>query len=234
MRRNRIQKIILIVIAFAVHSASSQTIEPLPVKEWRSESANTYVFYICGDGGLNNFSIELCNHLNQAGYDISALNAKSYFWEKKTPEESASDIAHYLGKLFHSKINYKIVMIGYSFGADVMPFIINKLPGAIKNKLAGVLLISPSEYTDFEIHWLDILGVNKKRSMDVVDGINRMNVPRTILFFGEDESGFPVDKAVKIDTLIKIPGGHHFDHDSRRLADILIREIKRMKGITSV
>ncbi len=228
MRRNRIQKIILIVIAFAVYSASAQTIEPLPVKEWRSESANTYIFYICGDGGLNNFSIELCNHLNQAGYDISALNAKSYFWEKKTPEESASDIAHYLDKLLHGKNNYKIVMIGYSFGADVMPFIINRLPINIKSKTKGAFMISPTSSTDFEIHLLDIFGVNKKRNMDVVDEINRMKVPRTVLFFGEDETGLPPDKPVKKDTLIKIPGGHHFDHDSRRLADILIGEIKRM------
>jgi|SoiMethySBSTD1v2_1073268.scaffolds.fasta_scaffold18364_8 type IV secretory pathway VirJ component len=218
---------IILIIAFAVHSAA-QTTDQFPVKEWRMDNATTYIFYICGDGGLNNFSIGLCNNLNKAGYDITALNAKSYFWEKKTPEESSDNIGGYLEKLLHGKSNCRIVMVGYSFGADVMPFIISKLPGTLKNKLAGVLLISPSQYTDFEIHWLDYLGVNKKRSMDVVDGINRMNVPRTMLFFGEDESGFPADKAVKVDTLIKIPGGHHFDHDSRRLADILIREIKRL------
>ena len=227
MRRKR-KWITLIVTAFMINAAAAQTADQFPVKEWRSETANTYIFYICGDGGLNNFSIELCNNLNKAGYDITALNAKSYFWEKKTPEESANNIGAYLERLLHSRSNYKIVMVGYSFGADVMPFIINKLPGIIKNKMAGVLLISPSAFTDFEIHWLDILGANKKRSMDVVDGINRMRVSRTVLFFGEDESGFPLNKVVKVDTLIKIPGGHHFDHDPRRLADILIGEIKRL------
>jgi type IV secretory pathway VirJ component len=115
MRRKR-KWITLIVNAFMINAAAAQTADQFPVKEWRAETANTYIFYICGDGGLNNFSIELCNNLNKAGYDITALNAKSYFWEKKTPEESANNIGGYLERLLHSRSNYKIVMVGYSFG----------------------------------------------------------------------------------------------------------------------
>src|SRR4030095_8505034 len=98
--------------------------------------------------------------------------------------------------------------------ADVIPFIVNKLPDLLKKKLVCVILLSPSTTTDFEIHWSDLLGSNKKRSMDVVAEINRMGNYKTVTLFGSDEHGFPV-KSIKLPNYIneKLPGGHHYDGD---------------------
>ena len=188
--------IFVIISAFFVAPVFAQT-NNLPVKEWAPSSQTPFVLYISGDGGFNDFSTELCTAINKAGYNITAINAKSYFWDKKTPEQTATDITAYLSKQFQNRKNQQLVLAGYSFGADVMPFTVNKLPDSIKKKLISVVMLAPSASTDFEIHWADMLGNNKKRSMDIVAEINRMAVKKTVTIFGSDENNFPV-KDIKL------------------------------------
>lgn len=55
-----------------------------------------------------------------------------------------------------------------------MPFIVNRLPDSMREKIMTVILVSPSRSTDFEIHWSDMFDGNTPRSMDVVDEINKI------------------------------------------------------------
>jgi type IV secretory pathway VirJ component len=201
--------------------------DTLPVKEWSSSSAAPVVLYITGDGGINSFSTDLCNALQQGGYSVTAVNAKSYFWDKKTPEQTVADIKNYLAPRFSKRINQQLVLVGYSFGADVMPFIVNKLPDELKSRLMSVVLLSPSTSTDFEIHLWDMFGGSKKRSMDVVAEINRMGTIKTTTIFGADEDDFPVKNiTLKNYSNLYLPGGHHFGGNSVELAKIMIGRFK--------
>ena len=207
--------------------AASAQVNSLPVKEWSSTAENPFVLYITGDGGFNSFSIDLCTALNKAGHSVCSVNAKSYFWNKKTPEQSSTDITAYLTKQFNSRKNQQLILAGHSFGADVMPFIVNRLPEAIRKKIVSVILLSPSGSTDFEIHWSDIFGGNKQRSMDVVAEINKLTVPKTVTFFGSDETDFPV-KNIKLKNYTNeiLPGGHHFDGNTAEVAKTMIKYFK--------
>ena len=184
----------------------------LPVEEWTSPAQTPFVLYITGDGGFNSFSNSLCTEINQQGYSITAVDAKNYFWDKKTPVQSASDIGNYLEQQMAGRKNQQIVLAGYSFGADVLPFIANKLSSIVKKKIISIVLLSPSTSTDFEIHWFDIFGGSKKRSMNVVTEINSISNIQTAAIFGSDETDFPVnDIHLKNFNYQYLPGGHHFD-----------------------
>ncbi len=221
------RKILLIITSalFAL-TVSAQT-SNLPVKEWISTSQNPFVLYISGDGGFNNFSTDLCTAINKAGYSITAISAKSYFWNKKTPKQTAADITTYLEKQFQNKKNQLLVLAGYSLGSDVMPFLVNKLPGTIKKKLLAVVMLSPSTSTDFEIHILDMFGGNKKRSMNVVAEMNKMGPVKTATIFGSNETAFPV-KDIKLINYRNesLPGSHHFDSNTDEVAKTMIKYFK--------
>jgi type IV secretory pathway VirJ component len=207
-------------------SASAQN-NNLPLKEWHVAVQTPFVLYISGDGGFNNFSTDLCRTINRAGYSISAINAKSYFWDKKTPEQTATDIATYLQRIFQGRTNQQLILAGYSFGADVMPFIVNRLPDSLRKKLVAVFLLAPSTSTDFEIHWSDIFGGNSKRNMDVVAEINKMDVSKIVTLFGSDETNFPVKKiTVKNYSNEYLPGGHHFDGDTEEVGRTMMKYFK--------
>ena len=203
--------------------ASAQTTD-LPVKEWGSNSQNPFVLFITGDGGFNRFSLDLCNSVHLSGYSVTAVDSKSYFWKKKTPEQSALDITMYLNKEFNGRQNQDLVLIGYSFGADVLPFIIQKLSPFYRSKILSTILISPSASTDFEIHLTDIFGHNTKRKMDVIEEINKLTDEKIVTVFGADEGNFPVSKiTVKKYTNIVLPGGHHFNGETEMLAHTLLK-----------
>jgi type IV secretory pathway VirJ component len=221
------KKIFISVNSLLVGLILSAQTTNLPVKEWGSDSQTPFILYISGDGGFNNFSTGLCTAINKSGYSITALSAKSYFYDKKTPEQAVADITAYLQKQFQNRKNQQLVLAGYSFGSDVIPFIANKLPGSIKQKLISVVLLSPSTSTDFEIHWLDMLGVSKKRSMDVMAEINKMDFIKLVAIVGSNENIFPV-KDIKLKNYIKetLPGDHHFDGNTDKVAKTMMKFFK--------
>lgn len=213
----------ILIIAFVPFLTLTQVQKNnLPVKEWSSTSQTPFILYMSGDGGLNNFSTELCTAINKAGYCITAVSSKSYFWDKKTPEQTTLDIVDYLQKQLKNRKNQDLILVGYSFGADILPFIVNRLPDSFKKNLMAVFLLSPSTSTDFEIHWLDMLGGSNRRDMDVVEEINKMGQQKTISIFGSEEKGFPVNE-VRLKNFSNhiIPGGHHFEGNIDTLVKLL-------------
>ena len=210
-----------------ITNISFSTAGSLPVKEWTASSHDKpLLFYISGDGGFNKFSVGLCQSLNDKGFDVVALDAKSYFYDKKTPEQTALDIAGYLSKKMNGRANRQIALIGYSFGADVLPFILNRLPKNILDDVEVSFIMASSGSTDFEIHWLDMFGSNKKRSMDVVNEINKTSNQKVIIINGSDDNNLDMNRInLKKYTLAVLPGGHHFDGDTKEIVERIIKNL---------
>jgi type IV secretory pathway VirJ component len=206
---------------------SFNSMNKLPIQEWPSSAQNKpLVFYLSGDGGMNSFSTSLCETLNKKGFDVSALNSKTYFWDKKTPEQTASDVAKYIAAKLNGRKNQQVVLIGYSFGADVLPFVLNRLPATINQKILVSFIMASSGNTDFEIHWADIFGHGKKRSMDVVSEINKINNDRIVILNGSDEEDLNLSKiTLKKYTHEVIPGGHHFEGNIDEIVKVILNDI---------
>ncbi len=196
----------------------------LPVKEWTATGELPFVLYLSGDGGFNSFSTNLCAALSKAGYSTTAVNSRSYFWNQKTPNQTAQDVTAYLNQQLPGRKNQQLVLVGYSFGADVLPFIVNKLPESLKKNLISVILLAPSTSTDFEVHLSDLLGSGAKRNMDVVAETNRMNLPKTTTIFGSDDTGFPVQE-IKLKNYRNevLPGGHHFEGNPDNVVKTMLK-----------
>jgi type IV secretory pathway VirJ component len=196
-------------------------------KEWPSHTNSTpLIFYISGDGGFNKFSDNLCESLNKKGFNVVALNSKSYFWNKKTPDETATDINNYLTKKIAGRKNQQVLLIGYSFGADVLPFILNRLPKNMHEKIVASILMGSSGSTDFEIHWSDIFGSGRKRDMDVVTETNKLSHDKIVILTGSDNREFDPRKiTLKKYTLEILPGGHHFDGNTEEITRSILKHI---------
>jgi type IV secretory pathway VirJ component len=222
-----INKLIILIISVATVMSAAAQANDLPIREWKLPSEKPFVFYISGDGGLNDFSTNLCKDFNTAGYQVSALNAKTYFWGKKSPEKTTADIAIYLAKQLQDNTGRKFILAGYSFGSDIIPFIVNRLPENIRKQLVSVVLLSPSASTDFEVHYSDMLGMDRKRSMDVVAEINRMGDQNTATIYSAGETSFPMYTiTLKNHSAEVLPGGHHFEGNTNEVANYMMKYFK--------
>ena len=198
--------------------------EPFPVKQWTAPGQKPFVFFISGDGGVRHFFADLCQDIHQAGYTVAALDANGFFWKRKSPTQAAELVSSYLQRELSQRPNVKLVLAGYSFGADAVPFIVNALPFELRQKLISVLLLSPSASTDLEIHIADMFVEGRKRSMDVVQAVNHMGEVKTVTIVGSEEHQFPVaDIRLKNYTNEIIPGGHHFDGRPDLVATAMLR-----------
>lgn len=200
--------------------------QTLPIKEWDASPHNKpLIFYFSGDGGLNRFSNELCTAINKEGFDVDALDSKSYFWSQKTPAQTAENISDFLSKKITRRQNQQIVLIGYSFGADVLPFVLNRLPKNIADKIKVSFLMASSGSTDFVIHIADLFGSGKRRGMDVLSEVNKISNQKIVILNSSDDKQLDPGKiTIKHITEI-LPGGHHFDGDIDEIVQAIIKYI---------
>src|SRR5258707_15094469 len=117
------QAIISIISLFTCFFLHAQSPLPLSANN-SSNSSKPLVFYISGDGGFNKFSTSFMQTLNKEGFAVLGLDAKDYFWNKKDPAEAAKAIESAIDQYNRQWKRTNIILIGYSFGADVAPFIL--------------------------------------------------------------------------------------------------------------
>lgn len=198
--------------------------EDFKVTEWNSHSDWPIIFYISGDAGFNTFSKNFGKELHAFGYDVFALDSKAYFWDQKTPEQTSSDIENYINKQLVDRKDQKVIIVGYSFGADVTPFVYNRFSENLKNKVQKVFIIGPSKSNDFKIHLEEYFGQEIKGSLPVIPEINKMqNVPLMVVLSDFEFANFPYNKiTLRDDYQMKhLAGDHHYGGNTQMLADFI-------------
>jgi type IV secretory pathway VirJ component len=167
---------------------------------------------ISGDGGWYGFEQSIADSFAKQGIPTIGLDSKKYFWHRRTPEETASDIARALDFYGKEWGREKFVLIGYSLGAEIVPFIVTRLPGEMKSRIESAVLLSPATTTDFEIHISNMLGMgNKNNTYNTINEIvNIHNIPTLIIFGDGEKTQIPEILAGKAVVIKKIPGDHHY------------------------
>jgi type IV secretory pathway VirJ component len=167
---------------------------------------------ISGDGGWYGFEQQIADNLAMHGIPTIGLDSKKYFWTRRSPEETASDIAKALNFYGTQWGRTRYVLVGYSLGAEIVPFIINRLPDDVKAKVQSAVLLSPATTTDFEIHISNMLGMgNRQNTYNATDEIIKMQNTQTLIIFGEGEKT-EIPELISATKVIvrKIPGDHHY------------------------
>jgi type IV secretory pathway VirJ component len=167
---------------------------------------------ISGDGGWYGFEQSIADNLALKGIPTIGLDSKKYFWNRRTPEETANDIGNALSFYGNQWGRDKFILIGYSLGAEIVPFIVNRLPDKIKSKIESAVLLSPATTTDFEIHISNMLGMgNRQNTYNTLDEILKMKGYQTLIIFGDGEKTEIPSLLSKTAVVIrKIPGDHHY------------------------
>lgn len=200
---------------------------PVIVLQAPPDDVKPMVLFITGDGGWKNFDPKLAGQFVDQQVPVVALNALHYFWDKKTPQQTAATAALLLEKymkLWHKKT---FILVGFSFGADVMPFIVNRLPGNLMNSCAGVALFSPGTSTDFEIHLSQMMNSHRKWKYDVVKEVENMKDVRLLCFFGAEEHNFPTGILSKSGyQVIYLQGGHHYEDNKLNVGQMVLKKLQ--------
>ena len=215
----------------SAHADPPVTVAPavsdLPLTEVPATSGSSAMLtlLLTGDGGWAGLDQEVSAALARHGNPVIGFNTLKYFWQKRTPDEVAAAVArvlrHYLA-VWHRE---RITMVGYSFGADVMPFVITRLPPDLRARISGVSFLGLSEYASFEVHVANwIPGIRSKDSA-VLPELSKLKELKLLCIFGEGETDTlcPQLETQGISAL-RVGRGHHFSGNYDVIADAILRQ----------
>ncbi|MGX9178488.1 virulence factor family protein [Mesorhizobium sp. BHbdii] len=207
---------------------------PLTVLDAKPSRDTMAVIY-SGDGGWRDIDREVGNALQQQGVPVVGIDSLRYFWSERQPQATADDLARIIS-YYRKRWNVRsVLLIGYSFGADVLPRTYNLLPPATRTVVRQVTLMALSHQADYKISVLGWLGAEGEGSAgDPVDDIKAIDPSLVQCIYGteEEDDACPALKSLGIG-VIAINGGHHFDGDypalTRRVLDALDRRLAAAK-----
>lgn len=183
---------------------------------------------LSGDGGWADLDRDLGKILVNNGIPVLGLDCLNYFWVTRTPDEMATDFSRIIRDTMTKWHKDRLLLIGYSFGASAMPFLVNRLPDDLRQKVDLVVMLSPGTSTNWEI-WVDdwITDAVHDSATPTLPEALKMQGTRILCIYGQDDDSESLCRVLspqeQLEILVK-PGGHHYDEDYTRLAqDILSR-----------
>jgi type IV secretory pathway VirJ component len=207
-------------------------VNDLPLVEVPATGAVTDVLavIVSGDGGWACIDRTIADRLAARGVAVVGLNALKYFWIRRTPDGAAHDLERILRHYLAAWHRQKIILIGYSRGADVLPFMADRLPEELRSRIALIVLMGPELAVSFEFHLTDWLwNVSRPHEFAVLPEVEKLRGMNILCVHGKEEEDSLCSKLPSgLATILALPGGHHFaghyDEIARRILDeVLLR-----------
>ena len=216
--------------------ADQEAIAGLPLVEVRAphEDPRTFAVMLSGDGGWAALDRGVSAELAAKGISTVGWDSLGYFWKARTPDEAAQDLTRVLRHYFDAWHKERVILIGYSFGADALPFMANGLPADLRPKVGLAAFLGLGRTAAFEFHLSDWL--NTGRSADaprVLPQIQALNWASRLCVFGADEEESLCPELTALGVQVhKVPGDHHFDGDYPGVADLILKKTASDRPLT--
>jgi type IV secretory pathway VirJ component len=185
---------------------------PLIVVRAKGAPSGALAVMLTGDGGWAGLDKELADSIASHGSTVVAVDTRAYLSRKRDPESASRDLERILRHYLPASGAEHVLLVGYSHGAEVLPFMATRLPHDLLNKVRVVALLGPARNANFKFHLIDLVS-NRSRKDDLmtVPEVEKLRGRRILCFYGADEK----ESACRafdpsIVTLYEMPGGHHF------------------------
>ena len=186
------------------------------------QQGSTFAVLLSGDGGWAGLDRDVAGALSRKGVPVVGFDSLRYFWTSRTPDGLATDLDKLIRYYAAHWSKQKVLLIGYSQGADVLPFAVNRLPATTRTLLHGTVLMGLGEKASFEFQLGNWIG-SDDGGLPVEPEMRRLSSTDTLCLYGKDESDSLCPQVqrgrIKAQAL---PGGHHFDGAYDKLAQLIL------------
>jgi type IV secretory pathway VirJ component len=216
------------------NSKKNNDISSLPLIEVpanpKGKYANSEVMaiIISGDGGWANIDKDIANSLASNGIPAIGWNSLEYFWEKKTPDIAGKDLQNVIAHYSRHWNKKEFLLIGYSMGADVIPFMVNRLDAQTRSRLLSVNLLNPATRVDFTFHLSEWLHTKTEAPYALYPEVAHWSEWNSNCFHSEMKDSLCEEiKKTRPDIptsqrFFYLPGDHHFDGNYQQLTTLIL------------
>ncbi len=209
-----------------VSPAAPDTLNDLPLSVVPAAGGPLLAVLLTGDGGWAAGDKSLASAFARADVAVVGLSSPRYLEHERAPDEAAGDLARIIRHFLHAWRRDRVVVVGYSRGADIGPFMVSRLPTNLRDRVAMLVLLGPSERASFKFHLLDLVRTRRgDNDLAVGPEVGRLHdIPVLCIYGATDRDAIcpALQKAGSAQAIVR-SGGHvvHGDEGPGLVKDIL-------------
>lgn len=200
----------------------------LPITEVPASTGQTLAIFWSGDGGWASLVSNVSKELAANGIAVVGINSRAWLDRgTRTPDDVARDSERILRTYLSRWSRSKVLLLGYSRGAGFMPFIVNRLPADLRERVQLVALMGAEHSASFEFHLMDLIRHNPRPTdLPVLPELMRGGGTHYFCLYGTTESDTicPQLDASRV-TVVARTGDHHFDRNYPAIARDVLKAI---------
>jgi type IV secretory pathway VirJ component len=157
------------------------------------------------------------------------MNCLRYFLKRRTPESSTLDLERTMDHYLRAWNGSDVLLIGYSRGACVLPFMVTRLRPDLRARVRELVLLGPDGNIDFQFHPADLVtNLVRSTSLAVLPELEQLRGMKITCIYGSREKGslcrqLPAGLA----ECVERPGGHIIWNGVDTIAARLIASVKK-------
>jgi type IV secretory pathway VirJ component/protein-S-isoprenylcysteine O-methyltransferase Ste14 len=209
-----------------------RSLADLPLLELPEPGAtgDTLAVVVSGDGGWAGLDRDVAGQLAERGFPVVGLNTLQYFWTPRTPEGAAADLARILRTYLAAWKRKDALLIGYSLGAEVLPFMVARLPPDLQGKVRLVTLLGPGRTTSFEFRLSEWLGHGGGEDRPVLPEAAKLRGKPLLCVYGSGEKATSLctTLAPALATSVALSGAHYLGSNPRAVVMAIVRQLAKL------
>jgi type IV secretory pathway VirJ component len=210
----------------AAAANSSQTLlAHLPLIEVPTAAADgdTFVVLYSGDSGWAATARGFSAALSEAGEPVVGIDALRYFLRPHAPDSAAADLSGIIEHYAAAWNRPRVILVGYSFGADSLPLIVEQLPAEDRARVRLMVLISPADRADMVFDGLSWINLTLPGARPVAPALLTLGSIPAVCIRAEHDPRAACDRfPSQAVTSVHLPGWHRYHGQYQAVARIIL------------
>jgi type IV secretory pathway VirJ component len=184
---------------------------------------DTFVVLYSGDSGWAATARGFSAALAEAGEPVVGIDALRYFLRPHSPEAAATDLGGIIEHYAAAWSRPKVILVGYSFGADSLPLIVEHLPAEDRARVRLMVLISPADRADMVFDGLSWINLTLPGARPVAPALLTLGSIAAVCIRAEHDPRAACDRfPPQVITSVHLPGWHRYHGQYQAVARIIL------------
>ena len=194
----------------------------------RQPHQRAVALYLSGDMGFHaGLGSGIADRLSRSGISIVTANSLHFFRTRRTPEQTGAMIAQGLRRALAIDPGARLLLLGQSFGADVIAPSLPYVPTALRRRIAFVGLVVPGATREWRASPSEIFSIGEPQE-DAATAARRLTWVPLLCIRGREEQASLCPLLHQGNAMrVALPGGHELHHDADAASLVLLHAVDR-------
>ena len=186
------------------------------------------IVILSGDMGNTTIGMtpKIAAHLHRQGYTVVTANSLTYFSSRRTAGETTALIEQAMSRAQRLGKTRNVVLIGQSFGADMLHAGLAGMPAGMRTPIRAVILVVPEQDIVFRASPVELAGFETPDQLAYPTAARLTWVPVTCIQGQEETDSLCPELHMPNVRRIVLPGGHNLHRDDDTLAAAILPAIR--------